>query len=118
MLDTTDEKQIEKLFNNKAILTPVTTYIKNNNSLDTFFSMPYLNKRKTDMEISNQFFEFHYYSEEFFNAGKFLAIQRVKYEIELLYAYNNKILQNNWVVNHDNYSTDHILKTLDKIINK
>lgn len=61
MLDTTDEKQIEKLFNDKAILTPVTTYIKNNNSLDTFFSMPYLNKRKTDMEISNQFFEFDLY---------------------------------------------------------
>ena len=67
---------------------------------------------------SNQFFEFHYYSEEFFNAGKFLAMQRVKYEIELLYAYNNKILQNNWVVNYDNYITDHILDTLDKIINK
>lgn len=77
----------------------------------------YLEKLLNVIE-SNQFFEFHYYSEEFFNAGKFLAIQRVKYEIELLYAYNNKILQNNWVVNHDNYSTDHILETLDKIINK
>ena len=45
-------------------------------------------------------------------------MQRVKYEIELLYAYNNKILQNNWVVNYDNYNTDYILETLDTIINK
>lgn len=67
---------------------------------------------------SNQYSEYNHYSEEFFNAGKFLAIQRLKYEIELLYAYNNKIFQNKWVVNHDNYKTNYILETLDKIINK
>lgn len=60
----------------------------------------------------------YHYSEDFFNAGKFLATQRLKYEIELLYAYNNKIFGNNYVVNHDNYKTDVILETLDKIINK
>lgn len=77
----------------------------------------YLEKLLNVIE-SNEYFEFHYYSEEFFNAGKYLAMQRVKYEIELLYAYNNKILQNNWVVNYDNYNTDYILETLDTIINK
>ena len=77
----------------------------------------YLEKLLNVIE-SNEYFEFHYYSEEFFIAGKYLAMQRVKYEIELLYAYNNKILQNNWVVNYDNYNTDYILKTLDTIINK
>lgn len=77
----------------------------------------YLEKLLNVIE-SNEYFEFHYYSEEFFIAGKYLAIQRVKYEIELLYAYNNKILQNNWVVNYDNYNTDYILETLDTIINK
>lgn len=77
----------------------------------------YLEKLLNVIE-SNEYFEFHYYSEEFFNAGKYLAMQRVKYEIELLYAYNNKILQNNWVVNYDNYNTDHILEKLDEIINK
>lgn len=77
----------------------------------------YLEKLLNVIE-SNEYFEFHYYSEEFFNAGKYLAMQRVKYEIELLYAYNNKILQNNWVVNYDKYNTDYILETLDTIINK
>jgi hypothetical protein len=77
----------------------------------------YLEKLLNVIE-SNEYFEFHYYSEEFFIAGKYLAMQRVKYEIELLYAYNNKILQNNWVVNYDNYNTDYILETLDTIINK
>lgn len=77
----------------------------------------YLEKLLNVIE-SNEYFEFHYYSEEFFIAGKYLAMQRVKYEIELLYAYNNKILQNNWVVNFDNYNTDYILETLDTIINK
>lgn len=77
----------------------------------------YLEKLLNVIE-SNEYFEFHYYSEEFFIAGKYLAIQRVKYEIELLYAYNNKILQNNWVVNYDKYNTDYILETLDTIINK
>lgn len=77
----------------------------------------YLEKLLNVIE-SNEYFEFHYYSEEFFIAGKYLAMQRVKYEIELLYAYNNKILQNNWVVNYDKYNTDYILETLDTIINK
>lgn len=75
-------------------------------------------QNKLDNITNSTYSSFLNYSETYFMAGKSLAIARLKYEIELLQACNNVILGNDYSVDHESFSTEKIIETLDNILSQ
>lgn len=100
--------------------------IESYKTIDDVFKIPvisqnvrkidFLEDKLTNIQLSEYSPLIHYSDEKYFMAGKSLAIARLEYEIELLQACNNVLVGNDYTIDHESFSTDNVMETLNIIL--